>query len=65
MAIEHTECRRNGHSYHWSWYCGDRVCDVCIKHETRIHCSCGWPESVREKESGSVQAGTVLLQETK
>jgi hypothetical protein len=65
MATGHIECRRNGHDYHWSWYCGDRVCDVCIKHETRVHCSCGWPESVSGKESGSVQAGTVLLQETK
>jgi len=65
MATGHTECRRNGHDYHWSWYCGDRVCDVCIKHETRIHCSCGWPESVSRKESGSVPAEAVLLQETK
>ncbi len=65
MTTGHTECRRNGHDYHWSWYCGDRVCDVCIKHETRIHCTCGWPESVSRKESGSVPAETLLLQETK
>ena len=65
MPTGHSECRRNGHAYHWSWYCGDRVCDVCIKHENRIHCPCGWPDSVRGEKSGSVPAGAVLLQEEK
>jgi hypothetical protein len=65
MTTAHPECRRNGHAYHWSWYCGDRVCDLCIKHETRTHCPCGWPEGVRRKESGSATAGTVLLQKVK
>jgi hypothetical protein len=51
MATGQTKCRGNGHTYHWSWYCGDRVCDVCIKHENRTYCDCGWPESVRRKES--------------
>jgi hypothetical protein len=50
MATGQTKCRGNGHTYHWSWYCGDRVCDVCIKHENRTHCDCGWSESVRRKE---------------
>ena len=65
MANGHPECRRNGHSYHWSWYCGDRVCDVCIKHETLTHCQCGWPGSAGRKELGSLPAGTVLLQKAK
>jgi hypothetical protein len=51
MATGQTKCRGNGHTYHWSWYCGDRVCDVCIKHENRTQCDCGWPEGVRRKES--------------
>ena len=65
MANAHPECRRNGHAYHWSWYCGDRVCDLCIKLEPRTHCPCVWPEGVRRKESGSATAGTVLLQKVK
>jgi hypothetical protein len=53
MATGHLECRKNGHAYHWSWYCGDRVCDVCIKHETLSHCSCGLNESARRREAVS------------
>jgi len=51
MATGQPKCWGNGHTYHWSWYCRDRVCDVCIKHENRTHCDCGWPDSVRRKES--------------
>lgn len=62
MATGHLECKRNGHSYHWSWYCGDRVCDVCIKHETRTHCSCGWPGNVRSREAGAAPVRLPRLQ---
>ena len=30
------------HEYHWSRYCGAKVCD-CGDHEGLARCYCGWP----------------------
>lgn len=64
MATGSLECRKNGHAYHWSWYCLDRVCDVCLKHETRGDCPCGWPGSVegREDSRAGADKGTLLAE---
>jgi len=51
VATGYRECRKNGHEFRWSWYCSDRVCDVCIKHETLSHCCCGWPDSVGGRDN--------------
>jgi hypothetical protein len=61
MATGYRECRKNGHDYRWSWYCSDRVCDVCIKHESGSHCSCGWPDSVRGREDSGIGPGEQSL----
>ncbi len=61
MTAGRLECRKKGHDYHWSWYCLDRVCDVCLKHETRGDCPCGWPESVGGRETPRISSGEKSL----